>query len=268
MNVLVCGAILAGSLPSCSDPASNTSFRIASYPLREGNEWTYSFIAFQITNGSEMKVWEETTVRVHVESVKDTAVRNAARLRIEYVSDSTMYETMWYSVTGSEMTEIGYSGGILGLGDYGLPKRGGMMRHDALRFMLLTGLAFGNEVQSYPVSVDSLVLRDYPRVVYRFPLEEGKEWISFPQPMQQKKIVLAPRVVVVGGEKMTAAVIKTIFPEFEDAGSEYLDYVTSKGLVRRTFIATAVIGEPGHPETADTVYSEIRSELISTNVRF
>jgi hypothetical protein len=109
---------------------------------------------------------------------------------------------------------------------------------------------------------DSIQIRDDPRVVYLYPMSGGTSWVSFTLPFLQERTVEGYEDVRVKGGQYHCARIRTRIPAFAP-NLNWLDYVSSQGLVTRTFDSWVRLAEQGGLGSEDSVRVVESIELVA-----
>jgi len=111
---------------------------------------------------------------------------------------------------------------------------------------------------------DSIQIRSDLRVVHRYPLSEGKEWVSFRNPFYEEREVVGAGYTKVRAGTFYCSIIKTTI----DLGSgplnmEWLDYVAPQGLILRTvYYPDIIVSTLPFPDSAYAISMTERMEMV------
>ena len=96
---------------------------------------------------------------------------------------------------------------------------------------------------------DSVIFRDDIRIVYKFPLVNGKTSTSFIDQFLQVREVVGTETLGRAGQNFSCAKIKTTMPTL-DPNIEWYDYVSAEGLIEqqiRIVLETTTVTNPDGP---------------------
>lgn len=206
------------------------------------------------------------TIVVGVESTDDVVdtLSGLVRLRAYSVVDSIGSSLVWYRNTQSSCAEVAYAGA--GQVPPVLPKIGttppwaGIIDRASLVFV---PLAVQRVLPCASLSRnDSAIMRQDPRIVFKYPLSEGQSWTSFTDPFLQTRVVVGSETVQISAGSRLCAKIKTDSPIFNPK-TEWYDYVDADGLILRTVTMNVIMTNPDNPESQGTLLVNERAELLS-----
>lgn len=119
-------------------------------------------------------------------------------------------------------------------------------------------------------TLNPIIFRDQPRIVYDYPMHAGKRWISFIEPFTVSREVVGVETIEAAGRDQFLARIKNDFELYSDLGGE----VTIEELVGETGLYSRVISSSqsgfqpqlGKDPFPGTFYLMDVTELISVQV--
>jgi hypothetical protein len=170
------------------------------------------------------------TFSVAVASVSDTvgSLKNLIRLEAVSLTQSGLKEKIWYSVSAEELREVAYYSPF---GVIVVPGRADAVSPHHTRTLSFRLPYLIYQQNKWNSILDSAIQRTDPRIVYRFPLISGMEWVSFQVPFLQIRRVIDVRSFDFGMGSKLHAVIRTTL---DWAGPlHWYDYVAADGLMRR-----------------------------------
>ena len=221
---------------------------VDSVDLSVGSAWTYQWHYAQYSSAGDL-VWDTAATYIVVVSAIGQTVGPYQGLTILEARNQDLpsqTSAIWYSQTSERLTEVAYrSPGQMPLV---LPKESGLRpgQRAAGALPIAEPLAIQGQF-GLVLSSDSVQLRDDPRVVYLYPMSGGTSWVSFTTPFLQERTVEGYEDLRVQGGLYHCAKIRTRIPTFvPDLG--WIDYVSSQGLVKRTFDSWVRAGEMMGPD--------------------
>jgi hypothetical protein len=176
------------------------------------------------------------------------------------LSNNAGSEYTWYKSTSDSLVEVAYSGA--GRVPVVLPKMGGSYAPSPLTVPTSLWRYIMKKMSS-----DSVQIRSDLRVVHRYPLSEGKKWVSFHDPfLEEREVVGAEFVTVRAGTYFCSKIETTI-----DLGSgpldvQWYDYVASEGLILRTlYYPQVTVTTSSSPDSGYVESMTEREEMVSTS---
>lgn len=138
----------------------------------------------------------------------------------------------WYDHSAGQLREVAYiNAGATVLAE----PRGVVRAHNPYAQPYLVTERLGEARAGSDSLVDSLIVRENPRVVYELPLEVGQSWVSFTDPFESRREVVGRETVTVAAGTFDCFVIRTEIGVGFVEEFEWLDYVSEEhGLVLRT----------------------------------
>jgi hypothetical protein len=207
---------------------------VVPYDLSLGKTWIYAWSSVLTDSTGKILNSETDSFQVRIVSIHDALKNYTELIRFEAQSISHFVgiETAWYQFAGDSLVEIAYNN--TGATPVVLPKQSAKAA---------TGVKSGPPLFSlFPKSVftlmklngfkDSVILRDDIRIVYKFPLSNGKMWTSFTTPFLQTREVIGSEILERTGKKFLCAKIQTRLPLLS-SDIEWFDYVSQEGLIER-----------------------------------
>jgi len=244
------------------DPGGN----LTSVDFRLGNHEVYEWTISEFDSAGVAVVQYRDTFVVTVAAFGETLGTMTDLLRINAYQIRSPSETtsVWYRTSSTELTEVAYF--AAGRVPVVTPKRQG-------RSGLGPGFAPGPSVLEVPYTVqrrlgylheisDSVIFREDPRIVYKFPLVVGSSWTSFESPFLQTREVTDYTPVSVRGGASVCAAILTRLPTM-DPNLEWFDYVCDRGILLREIHLSLYTTTLNSPEPVDSVRVLERLELLS-----
>jgi hypothetical protein len=249
---------------SCKDnnPLA-AGFTVPHIEFAIGKTWHYAW-SFTVQDSSGTVIlYEADTVQVVVSGLNEQleAFTNLVRLS-SWTTDFGVSDA-WYEQNDSSFVEVAYRrAGILALPKT-LPARIGGSRH-AKPFILSTPM-FVQWMKEPAVARDSILIREEPRVVYRYPLVLSMAWTSFSHPFLQTREVVSQEIVSRDGRSYYCMKIKTNLPSIAPE-IQWHDYVAAEGLIQRALDMEILITTENNPETGRKGHIAERLELLSIGV--
>jgi hypothetical protein len=247
---------------SCKKNGSTGSGEIGSVPFLAGAENSYEWSATFDSSGINFYD-ERDTISIKVVSTSEVVGNYSGVVLLEGRSRNVYKGVLytWYLSNTDSLTEIGYNGA--GTLPVVMPKRN-------IFPSVYSELILPRAVKEYLLEkkdlLDTIIMRDDPRVVYRFPLSVGKQWVSFQNPFLETREVIGTEMVDVKAGSFLCSKIKTSieFSNVQDTNLVWYDYVGTEGLVLRTITIKAIFTSEENPDgTGVYGISTERLELIS-----
>jgi len=274
INGLLLFLILIIGIQSCND-SSNPIISVNSnfiYPLKVGNKWSYhiSNVYSNIRPDSIKNLLSDFFFDIQVSVTIDTLLDSSQVYEMKEESNDYADSYAYYSNEPEGFLQYAYSTSP----SHGLPKANTVKKflYRGTYFNSITELIKEQEETVFKLKIlnDSLIFFHPPRIIYKYPLEVGKEW------------VFSQQFILINKEIVGKEPVKTNFGNFEcfkikwkydfdmdgnwDEDFVLYEYVSSKGLLKSTYtIKDITITSAEHPDgigKADVKYERI---LISTN---
>lgn len=173
----------------------------------------------------------------------------------------------WYEPAANRLREVAYRGaGVTPVAEPRAPSGVRRGREDVFGLPRLVADLAEAYRAARGGSVDSLIVRDDPRLVYELPLEIGASWVSFADPFESTRAVVGRETVTVAAGTFDCFVIRTEIDirRAEGESFEWLDYVSEEhGLVLRTVDAVSEYRGPDNQPTGAFTRSVERLELTA-----
>jgi hypothetical protein len=246
-----------------SDP-TGSDFQLGTVPFESGRASVYAWsIGFRDSAGNVVEMLEDT-FEVRVAGIGETvgSMTGLVRLEAKPVQDDTLVTSVWYAQSTADLREVAYSGaGRVPVIQPKLHKWSianvGVLRHT--EFYTEPYLVRSRFCISQ-MGVDSVLIRDDPRIVYQYPLVVGAQWRSFTTPFIQTREVVGVEQDTVPAGMFVCLRIRTTIPEF---GTDLIwdDLVSTEGLIQRT-LETTMLTSNSDMSVVDTVTYVERLELI------
>jgi hypothetical protein len=166
----------------------------------------------------------------------------------------------WYKATNDSLVEVAY----LEAGQ--VP----MVLEKKSQYSAPSPLSFPPSLWRFimkKLTSDSVQIRSDLRVVHRYPLSEGREWVSFHDPFLEEREVVGTGYIKVRAGTFYCSIIKTTI----DLGSgpidlEWLDYVAFEGLVLRTlYYPNITVTTESSPDSGYVASLTERMEMVSNS---
>ena len=220
---------------------------VDSIDLSIGSAWTYRWHLAQYSSAGDL-LWDTAgTYIVVVSAIGQTVGPYQGLTLLEARNQDLPSQTsaVWYSQSDERLTEVAYR---LGQTPLVLPKGSDpwLGKFAVAVSPIAEPLAIQRRLGSQLMS-DSIQLRDDPRIVYLYPMSGGTSWVSFTSPFLQERTVEGYEDLRVQGGQYHCAKIRTRIPTFVP-DLDWIDYVSSQGLVMRTFDAWVRAGEMEEPD--------------------
>ena len=248
---------------SCNDDGTKADYAITSIPYIVGTSNSYRW-SNQVDSAGVIIQAESDSFTIRVKSTSETinGLNNLTLLEATRLSGTEVLQKVWYNAKSDSLTEIAYR---FGTGFTGIPI---FPKHNS-RIMGVSLLSIPRSIEmilSKKPGIDTLILRDDPRIVYRFPLSVGKKWTSFRSPFIQTREVVGVELVTVKSGIFPCIKIKSTIGDLTSDALEYYDYVNQNGLILRTFTARLIYTTELNPDGIG-IFATIneRLELIAHN---
>ena len=260
----VAGALVFLLIAGCeksNDPAGEVS----SINLSVGSAWTYQWQVEQYSSSGQLE-WDTTSQFIVVVSAVNQSVgpyQGLTLLEARDREDPSGTTEIWYSQTNDRLTEVAYRSAentpIV------FPKGNG-----TLPMTISAPAPVSPFVQPYalqwgmPPSArsDSIQIRTDPRVVYVYPLAGGNSWVSFTSPFLQERTVEGYEEIVAPAGRYYSARIRTTLPAIAP-DLDWIDFVSSQGLVKRILDSWVGVGDPSGNPVADSLRIVESMELLA-----
>lgn len=251
---------------SCNNEDTiNKEQPLQSIPYVVGSSNSYRWSSTQDSSGKIIATFSDSfkvTIKSNSESIK--GFTNLSLLEATPLNSSTVIQKVWYRSNADSLTEMAYqfssSAFIPGISVF--PKQ-----QSTLPLGSILSLPLSLQILlSQKHLLDSVTMRDDPRVVYKFPLIQAKKWTSFSSPFLQTREVVGNEMVTVRAGTFYCAKIQSRFWFDSTEPLEYYDYVCSEGLILRTLSGRFIMTTAEGPDGAG-VFINItdRLELIAKN---
>lgn len=259
--VLICCVLVACKKSGPVD----SEFSVDAISLDLGTNHVYLW-SFSIEDSTHrLIVVEQDSFRVRVAAIGESigSLTNLAKLEASSTKSDTGASYDWYSQTSSDLKEVAYSGA--GRVPVIVPKRsrsiwvslGQFDKREHVSVPLIVRLV----ADKLGATIDSIIVRTDPRIVYHYPLQQGQHWVSFTQPFLETREVVSSEDVAAAGGKFRCVKILTKLPEIAP-DLEWYDYVSSDGLIKRTVKYVFFATGPNDPAIRDTLRAFEDLELI------
>ena len=259
LGVVLCAVFL---LSSCGKDNGVGTGGIAGYSVPYLASGTETYCTTTLTKDSLNNILESDvdSELVRIEGLGEMVDGYAGLTRVSALSLSHNLgsESVWYKTDADSLVEMAYSGA--GRVTLVLPK-------EKLRFAFspldVPPLVWQMIVKK--LGSDSIIARTDPRVVYRYPLTQGRSWAAFHDPWLEEREVVGSEIVTVKAGVFYCSKIKTTISfGTEPSGVEWFDYVASQGLILRTIsVSPVTVTSVTSPDSAITGSSTQRMELVS-----
>lgn len=232
LHFWACQGMVALSLIACqaippTDPIPSTSFKLA---LPIGRSWIYADSVRTIGAESSLVV---RTVAVTVVGKDSLSAEHNDLLQVRIVTragNNLQDSFVWYRHDEAGLWEVAYRNGenvfafprFKGYG--GEPLSPGTANEK--RFLLNHGDTGG-------ISAESTFIRVEPRLVVKYPLQTGEQWIAFNQPFRRTLKCLRVLLLQVPAGEFETYQLHGLGTSDPTANFEIYDYFSSDGLVRR-----------------------------------
>ena len=230
---------------SCKDDGVKGDNTITSIPYVVGTSNSYRW-STQIDSAGNFiqSISDSFTVKIESNTESFNGLNNLTLLEARRLSGTEVLQRVWYKMNNDSLTEIAYRFGPNMSGISIFPKR-----NSSIAFGSLMSLPRAiNSVLATKTALDSIILRDDPRIVYKFPLSIGMRWISFHSPFLQTREVVGTEQVTVQSGVYSCLKIKSSFYISSTDSLVYYDYVTKEGLILRTFTSRLLYTTENNPE--------------------
>lgn len=193
--------------------------------LTEGRRYVYEHDLVVQDSGGEVIEASAGRYAVRVAATGEAVGGMDGLTRLDATSGEVEGRTSaWYRDDGRRLVEVAYRGA--GRTPVVMPKR---QRTDRAPWQLPRLVE--RLLDESPLA-DTTIVRSDPRIVYRYPLVEGLEWMSFTDPFSSEREVVGIETVEVEAGTFRCAKIRTSISLDEDL--VWYDYVAAEGLVLRT----------------------------------
>lgn len=214
------------------------------FDLSLGKTWMYAWSIVETdSTWHALATFSTDSFQVRIASTDDTLgdYRQLIRFEAQSIPHFIGATKVWYQFAGDSLVEIAYNNA--GATPVVLPKREAGVSvsrgNEPALFSLFPRVVIAL-LRSKGFS-DSTLFRDEARIVYKFPLTNGKTWVSFTNPfLQVREVVRSDTIIICAGRNFLCAKIKTTIPEI-DPTLEWYDYVSTDGLIERRINVTTLV---------------------------
>jgi hypothetical protein len=204
------------------------------------NEYLWSYATYDSLGALQMADSESFAVKVLGTNEKLDSLSGLIKLEAYSLKKYIGSTFDWYKQNPDSLIGIAYSGA--GRVPPIVPKRSGSNALHVAEEINISPVVFPRTVQLMmgmrEIHVDTILY--FARVVYKYPLTAGKNWISFRNPFLQNRQVAGWESITTKAGTFYCAKISIRYPEL-DPTLEWYEYVSTRGLIRRTITGTYVI---------------------------
>jgi hypothetical protein len=246
-----------------SDPAG-PGFEVGTIQFQPGQANVYSWsVGFRDSARNIVEMVTDTFV-VRVIGTGETvgSLTGLIKLEAKSIHDDTKASCEWYAQSTSDLRDVAYSGAghvpvVQPKLHKGLAVNLNRLRRAGLfaEPYLLRFLASDSQRD-----VDSVVVRDDPRIVYQYPLVVGTQWASFTSPFLETREVVGIEEVTAPAGVFVCVRIRTRIPEFAP-DLMWDDMVSTEGLIQRK-VELNIVRTNSDMNVVDTVTYVERLDLI------
>ena len=230
-----------------------------------GTRYTYgwSMVTRDSAGNLLSEYYDTLVVIVEATGAQIDTLDGLTRVRGYSLVDSIGSTLVWYQNDQSACAEVAYRNA--GAIPFVLPKKGTTReqwtvepRSNPFFFPLII-----QNVLPAPrmTPVDSLIVRNDPRIVFKYPLIIGGSWVSFTDPWLQTRQVVGSEFVQTPMGSRRCVKISSDSPMFGES-IEWFDYVDENGLVLRAIKINFVM-MTSEGDTVGTATGIERAELLS-----
>jgi len=237
---------------------------VDSIDLAIGSAWTYRWQFAEYASTGEL-LWDTTGTYIVVVSATGQTVgpyQGLTLLEARNQDLPSQTSAIWYSQTSERLTEVAYRSP--GQTPLVFPKDSGPRPGPLAAAVSPIGEPLAIQRRLGPRLVaDSIQIRDDPRVVYLYPMSGGASWVSFTSPFLQERTVEGYEDLAAQGGQYHCARIRTRVPTLSP-NLHWIDYVSSEGLVQRTFDTwVQALGEEWPEGATDSIRILETLELVA-----
>lgn len=267
-GIIVLSLVLLFNSLSCDQgTVIDEQFPIQSIEWKLGNNFVYSWSVVEVDSAGREQPLISDTVKVQVVEIGETIGAYTGLVKFEGFSLNRNRGSafVWYQIRNNEFVEVAYR--TVGAVPIVFPKRGNSNNVDVGQFSGSFPFTLPNIVQQRlkvkEITADSVLMRDEPRIVYQYPLNTGKFWVSFNRPFLQTREVVGAENVQTSLGILRCTKIQTRIPTSAPT-IEWFDRIDNKGLVLRTLSAALPVSGPDLIVT-DTIRMREKLELLQRN---
>ena len=185
-------------------------------------EWEFSFIARGFDGTIIDSLFESATIVIEVNARPDSVpgIDRTIQADTYAPSDPANRYSIWYTQNDSQLVQVasrlpseGWEGEFVALKNSNMPP---------------FSLSFMKDNLIHP-SNDDIVVRSTPRIVFEYPLDTGKGWVSFPDPFMFSRSVTKKEILSVPAGQFECLVIES---SSTDVSLQTIEYITTEGLVK------------------------------------
>ena len=244
----------------------NTGFK---YPLKAGNQWVYtaSTTFKNISPDSIGYLLNDTAFTITATVQKDTVLNSIKLWKLVESGGPYAAGAKYYANENSGLMNYGYNNYPTNI----LPKKNSKLQ---LRFEGNSYDSFEQIIKTYEESLffsksagDTIIYFNYPRTVFKYPINIGDEWAYSTSFVLINKKVIGKEMVSTSAGNFDCYKIQLLYPGGQLDNGEYYQYVCEKGLIKQviTFhnIEITTIQYPDGIGTAD-----ITSEWTANSINF
>lgn len=231
-----------------NEPAApNATLNAIPFLTGQTNSYRYAF-QMDSSGVTVLSAEDSFTIRIVSNNASVNGMTGLTLMEATRKGNSAVFERVWYRVSADSVAEVNYqflSGTGVPIGAPIFPK--GSSRSAGLNHALMSQPLGLQLFLKQAAAADTGTKRTDPRIVYRFPLTVGKQWLSFRDPFRQDREVLDIIPVTVPAGTFICTKIRSSTDPLPGP-FEYFDYVSSEGLIQRTFDGTVAVTTETHPD--------------------
>jgi len=255
------------SLVSCKSNAvsgGGAEFPFVDFRAGTSNEYSWSVVTYDSLGTVQMADSENFAVKVLGTNEKLDSLSGLIKLEAYSLKIYNGSTFDWYKQNSDSLVGIAYSNA--GRVPPIVPKRSGSKALQITNEVNFSPIVLPRTIQLMMrmkgIYADSILYYNNARVVYKYPLTVGRSWISLRDPFLQNRQVVGWESITTKAGTFYCAKISTRLPEI-DPSLEWYEYVSNRGLIRRTLTGTFVmVDEKGNSYGTITVKEQ--AEIAAT----
>lgn len=261
-------------IQSCND-SSNPIIPVDNnfiYPLKIGNHWNYnaSVVYSNIRPDSIKNRLTNYSIELRVSVTKDTILDSLQVIEMKEESQDYPDSYSYYSNEEEGLIKYAYSN----TPSLVLPKTSAVKKfiYKNKYYNSIEELIKKQEkiINLSKTSYDSIIILDQPRIIYKYPLDVGQEWIFSPSVVRINKEVIGKEIVKTNVGSYECYKIQWKYLDSNgntDNDFVYYEYVSSKGMLKtEIIIKDLAIATIEHPEGIGQV--DVKYERVLNGINF
>jgi hypothetical protein len=263
------------AIQSCKD-SSNPIIPVDNsfiYPLKIGNQWDYNatVVYSNIRPDSIKNQLNNYLIKLKVSVTKETILDSLQMIEMKEESQGYPNAYSYYSNKEEGLFKYAYRN----TPSLVLPKTSAVKKYFYKNnyYNSVEELIKKQEdaIKIFKSSIDSIIFLDQPRIIYKYPLDIGQEWVFSPMYVRINKEVIGKETVNTDLGSYECYKIQWKYDFNSDGNTDddfiYYEYVSSKGLLKTSIVINNIaITLAENPDGIG--YADVKYERILNGINF